>query len=391
MKARTYSIVLITMVLSACSSKHGFDSRVDEENYTDVNIQHSQQVEGNEPYRFWGSEQPDFLMGNDQSPNPISVSGDRLNILALSGGGANGAFGAGIINGLYDAGELPEYSIITGVSAGALIAPFVFVGGEHIHTLRDTMLQLNDREVLGKKNFLNTIFKDGITNGKSLIKLMEAIYSDDMIEQIAKQHRNGKRLFIGTTHFDSGKQVTWNLGEIAASKLPNRNQLIRQVLAASSSIPGVFPPQFINVEYKGKALEELHVDGGLTFQMFFDPANFNYSELSQSMGLTKNPTVHVIRNGTLTPNYTRVKDTGVDLLTRTVGKLTLEQTRGDLYRMLYMSELNDYDISFTYIDTSFRGHKQSKKMFDANYMLNLYNYGYRKATSHNLWQKDVPQ
>lgn len=270
MTTKKYSIVLLALVLSACSSKHALENRVTKENYTEVNLQHSEQFKGEEPYRFWGSEGPEFLLENQYQPTSITVNGERMNILALSGGGANGAFGAGVINGLYDAGKLPEYSIVTGVSAGALIAPFVFTGGADIHKLRDVMLGLDDRQVLGKKNLLNTLFKDAFTNGKSLYELMESTYSEEMIVKIAEQHRLGKRLFIGTTHFDSGKQITWNLGEIAASDLPNKSQLIHQVLAASASIPGVFPPQFINVEYEGEAFEELHVDGGLTFQMFFD-------------------------------------------------------------------------------------------------------------------------
>ncbi|MCL9773920.1 patatin-like phospholipase family protein [Vibrio methylphosphonaticus] len=390
MKNKCYSIIVMVLVLSACSSKHALDNRVNQENYKQVNIQHSEVFKGSEPYRFWGHEQPDFLLKSSYTPTSLMVPGDRLNILALSGGGANGAFGAGVINGLYDAGELPEYTLITGVSAGALIAPFVFTGGEDIHKLKDVMLSLDDREVLGKKNFLNTIFKDAFTNGKSLLELMENTYDYEMIDRIAEQHRLGKRLFIGTTHFDSGKQITWNIGEIAASELPNKQRLIHQILAASASIPGVFPPQFINVEYEGETLEELHVDGGLTFQMFFDPSNFDYGQISESMGLQEPPMVHVIRNGTLEPGYTRVKDKGVDLLTRSISNLTLQQTRGDMYRMLYMSEKNGYDIGFTYVDTSFKAHKKSKNMFDKDYMNNLYNYGYRKAQGQQLWVAEAP-
>jgi hypothetical protein len=390
MTTKKYSIVLLALVLSACSSQHALEDRVTKENYTEVNLQHSEQFKGEEPYRFWGHEGPEFLLENQYHPSSIAVSGERMNILALSGGGANGAFGAGVINGLYDAGKLPDYSIVTGVSAGALIAPFVFTGGEGIHKLRDVMLSLDDREVLGKKNFLNTIFKDAFTNGKSLFELMEATYGEDMIAKIAEQHRLGKRLFIGTTHFDSGKQITWNLGEIASSDLPNKAELIHQILTASASIPGVFPPQFINVEYEGEMLEELHVDGGLTFQMFFDPSNFDYGQLSEAMGLEQAPQVHVIRNGTLEPGYKQVKDKGMDLLSRSISNLTLQQTRGDMYRMLYMSERNGYDIAFTYVDTSFRAHKKGKKMFDAEYMNNLYNYGYRKAQGETLWVTEAP-
>ncbi|MFS1414913.1 phospholipase [Vibrio sp. 10N.286.49.C2] len=386
-----FGIVVLSVLLSACSTHHAFDERVTKENYQLVSVSGTEKLDLEEPVRFWGGEKPDFLTSDVAHSPVITVNGDRLNILALSGGGANGAFGAGVINGLYDAGELPDYSIITGISAGALIAPFVYTGGEDIHRLKDVMLGLNDDRVLGKKNFLNTLFKDAFTNGQSLLLLMQEIYDSAMIERMAERHRQGKRLFIGTTHFDSGQQSVWNIGQIADSNLENKADLIHQILAASSSIPGVFPPQFISVNYQGETLEELHVDGGLTYQMFFDPANYDYGQMSKAMGLKNKPQVHVIRNGTLKSSYQRVADKGVDLLTRSITSLTLQQTRGDMYRMLYMSKESDLDIDFTYVDPDFKAHKQSKKMFDAEYMVNLYNYGYRKAQGLNLWTKEVPQ
>ncbi len=264
--------VAMSLLVVACSSPHTLDVRVNKDNYKEVVVEEAQP--GQEPLRIWASEEPDFLYSSHDQTTPITVSGDQLNILALSGGGANGAFGAGILIGLEESGQLKDYSIVTGISAGALMAPFVFIGGDAFPKMKEVMLNINDKSVLGKKNFLNTLFKDAFTDGQNLYQFIAEAFPEPMIERIAQQHRSGKRLFIGSTHFDSGELVIWNVGAIANSDIPNKTELIYQVLAASASIPGVFPPQFIDVEYEGESFEELHVDGGLAAQVFFNPTDF---------------------------------------------------------------------------------------------------------------------
>ncbi|MEZ9147389.1 patatin-like phospholipase family protein, partial [Vibrio sp. 10N.286.52.C3] len=248
--------VALSLLVVACSSPHTLDVRVQKDNYKEVVVEEAISVK--EPLRMWASENPDFLYSPIDQTTPIKVSGEQLNILALSGGGANGAFGAGILIGLEESGQLKDYSIVTGISAGALIAPFVFIGGDAFPKMKEVMLNINDKSVLGKKNFLNTVFKDAFTDGKNLNQFIAQAFPEPMIEQIAARHRNGKRLFIGSTHFDSGELVIWNVGAIANSDMPDKSELIYKVLAASASIPGVFPPQFINVKYEGKSYEELH-------------------------------------------------------------------------------------------------------------------------------------
>ncbi|MDG2733238.1 patatin family protein, partial [Vibrio parahaemolyticus] len=215
-------------------------------------------------------------------------------------------------------------------------------------------------------------------------------YPEPMIEAMAQQHRNGKRLFIGSTHFDSGELVIWNIGAIANSDLADKSELIYKVLAASASIPGVFPPQFIDVEHDGETLEELHVDGGLAAQVFFNPSNFNYQQISDALGLEKAPQLDVIRNGALKAPYRPLKDKGLDLVSKSVSSLTLAQTRGDLYRMKYISEINDIEMQFTYIDQDFRYAKVTKDMFDHRYLLTIYEYGFKKATQGQLWVTELP-
>ncbi|EHU4916910.1 patatin-like phospholipase family protein [Vibrio vulnificus] len=379
--------VALSLLVAACSSPHTLDVRVSQTNYKDVEIANSTPKE---PLRMWANEAPDFLYSAHNKTTPIKVTGDQLNILALSGGGVNGAYGAGVLMGLQEKGELKDYGIITGISAGALIAPFVFTGGEAMPKMKEVMLNINDKNVLGKKNFLNTLFKDAFTDGKTLYDFIADAYPEPFIEAMAQQHRNGKRLFIGSTHFDSGELVIWNIGAIANSDLANKSELIYKVLAASASIPGVFPPQFIEVEHEGETLEELHVDGGLAAQVFFNPSNFNYHQISDALGLEKAPQLDVIRNGVLKAPYRPLKDKGFDLVSKSVESLTLAQTRGDLYRMKYISENNDIEMQFTYIDQDFGYAKVTKDMFDPHYLLTIYEYGFKKATQGHLWVTELP-
>lgn len=378
--------MLLSMLISACSSPHSLEQRVQQNNYQQASVAPTNGDKNHqEPFRFWGDEDPQFLFDPENNVSALRTDADALNILVLSGGGANGAFGAGVLNGLHDAGTLPDFTIITGVSAGALIAPFVYTGNENIADLKALMLGLNDKDFVGKKNLLNVLFKDSVSNGKGLYKIIEDTYDQEMIDKMALAQQSGKRLFIGTTHLDSGRQIVWNLGAIANSNLANKKALIHQILTASASIPAVFPPQFIEVDVAGETREELHVDGGLSAQMFMDPSGYDYNEISETLGYTVPPQIFVVRNGALYVPYKVVQDKGVDLMSRSLESLTIMQSRGDLYRMLYISEVNNFDLRFTFVDRDFTAPKNKNVMFDQAHMQALFDYGYQKAITQQLW------
>ncbi|WP_153912347.1 patatin-like phospholipase family protein [Shewanella sp. TC10] len=390
MKIKQKMALLMLTILMGCSTTHTLDIRVPEKGYEQAMVADNSAINATEPLRFWAGEQTDFLYSELDKTTPLTVEGDALNILVLSGGGAKGAFGAGVVNGLYERDELEQYTIVTGVSAGALIAPFAFLGGDEIPRLKQVMLGISDKEVIGKRNFLNTLFKDGFSNGDNMLEFIAHVYNPEMIEQIAKQHQAGRRLFIGTTQFDSGRLSIWNIGQIANSDIENKQALIHQIIAASSSIPGVFPPQFIQVNYQGEQYEELHVDGGLSAQMFFEPTKTDYNQISKALGLSQQPYIHVIRNGMFNMPYEATPDKGMALLTRSIKSLTVLQSRGDLYKMLYDSELQQIDLHFTYVDDEFTAPSKTKAMFDLEYMKTLYQYGFDKVANDTVWSQELP-
>lgn len=381
-------VITLSLLVVACSSKHSIDQRTTENNYQQATITNDN-YQG-EPIRFWASQQPDFLFDPSNNTSPIVTHQDQLSILALSGGGANGAFGAGILVGLYETEQLPDYSIITGISAGGLLAPFVFIGADELERLPSVMLNLNDEALIGNKNFLKALIKDAFSEQEQMLSFIQQTYPETMIDKIAAQHRNGKRLFIGTTHLDSGELVVWNIGAIANSDLPQRVNLIHQVIAATAAIPGVFPPQFFEVYDNNQQFEEMHVDGGLAAQVFFNPANYDFNQLSNFLGLKRPPRLDVIRNGVLKAPYQAVEDKGIPLITKSLSSLTTLQVRGDIYRMKYLSKIENIDMQFAYIDKGFAVQKESKNMFDSHYMKAIYQYGYDKVLNKQVWQTELP-
>ncbi|UJF17606.1 patatin-like phospholipase family protein [Vibrio sp. SS-MA-C1-2] len=391
-------LVLMSVFLIGCSSHQLKHPQVNEENYQIVSIDKREQHYDlyNEPYRFWGDMRPVHL--NDENlalfrqsnkAGTFKVFGENLNILVLSGGGERGAYGIGILNGLYDTGELPEFSIITGVSAGALIAPFAYIGDkESLLRVKTVILSLNDKEDFNKRSIFWPIRNNAMTVGDKFFSRIESIYDKVLIEKLAVEYNKGRRLLIGTTHFESGRQMVWNLGRIAASDLPNKEHLIHQVLAASASIPGVFPPQLITVyDKQGNPFQEMHFDGGLAAQLFFNPFGLNQEKISKMFGLDTTPNMYIVRNGYLQAEFKQVKPDILPIAARSLDSLIYAQTKGDLYHELYISACNHIYSHLTYIGNDFTVEADQNMFFDPVYMEKLYDYGYQRVLDNNVWTR----
>src|SRR5258707_2405703 len=183
-----------------------------------------------------------------------------IDILALSGGGAEGAFGAGLLVGWTEAGNRPEFSMISGTSSGALIAPFAFLGASHDPTLKG-LFTGGFAETLLHVDGLNAIFGSGVFKTEPLKLLIAHYVDEDLLQLVASQHRLGRRLFIVTTNIDGQRTAVWNMGAIAASDYSGRLQLFRDILVASASAPGLFAPAYIEVQAGNARFQEMHVDG----------------------------------------------------------------------------------------------------------------------------------
>jgi hypothetical protein len=195
---------------------------------------------------------------------------DKLNILALSGGGAGGAFGAGALVGLTRAGKRPRFQITTGVSTGALIAPFAFLGPDWDDRLEDAFTGGHSADLLSVRGFTAGL-GSGLYRGDPLAALVGRFMGPDLIEAVAREHEGGRRLFVATTNLDTQSPIIWDMGAIAARGGPDAMKLFVDVLIASASLPGLFPPRMIEVEADGQRYEEMHLDGGICAPLFIAP------------------------------------------------------------------------------------------------------------------------
>ena len=208
--------------------------------------------------------------------------------LALSGGGANGAFGAGFLNGWSSTGSRPTFKVVTGVSTGALMAPFAFLGQPGDAALHEFYTTTASRDIFALGEFLDIIsrvlFGEGIADTSPLVSLLERHVDEALLQQVALAHKSGRRLYIGTVDLDSQRFIIWNMGLIATSGQPDALQLFRKVMLASASIPIAFAPVFFDVEAGGRRYDEMHVDGAVAANVFYNGGLFSSRELRLQCG-----------------------------------------------------------------------------------------------------------
>ena len=219
--------------------------------------------------------------------------------LALSGGGANGAFGAGFLNGWTKSGQRPVFKIITGVSTGALTAPFAFLGPEYDDALRQFFTTTSSRNIFVMLSIVPQLLGgESLADTGPLQALIEEHVTADFLGKIAQAHAAGRRLYLGTADLDSQGFVIWNMGLIAASGHPQALNLFRAIMLASASVPVAFPPVFFEVEAGGRRYDEMHVDGGVGARVFYTGALFSFPEVRSSVGRgSGREDIYVIHNG----------------------------------------------------------------------------------------------
>jgi hypothetical protein len=221
--------------------------------------------------------------------------------LVLSGGGAHGAFAAGVLSGWSEARSRPEFDVVTGVSAGAIIAPFAFLGPAYDDRLAVIYTTIGDHEVFRFRPLAGILWADSLADPTPLRNRIAAEVTPDLLDRIAAEHRKGRRLYVATTDLDTKRQVVWDLGAIAAGGAADRRTLFRDVILASCSVPAVFPPVPIDVGIDGRRHTELHVDGVVSATAFLPPAALGVGPLGATDPAAERTEVYVIVSGPLSP------------------------------------------------------------------------------------------
>jgi len=309
--------------------------------------------------------------------------------LSISGGGDNGAFAAGVLAGWTASGTRPEFRVVTGISAGALIAPFAFLGPAYDEVIRKVATSLRPGLVFRARNRLMGLLSDGMASSAPIRQLVAHYVTPELLADIAREHAKGRALEIATTDLDAGRQVTWDMGAIAARGTPEALELFRNIMIASMSIPGAVSPVMIDVEAGGKHYQEMHVDGGVITQLFAYPSHA-IAELEKATGAPLNRPVHlfVIRNGRLDPEWSATSRRTLNIGGRAISALIQAEGVGDVYRIYRTAHEDRVDFNLAYIGRDFPPTKH--EMFETAYMQRLFDYGFQAARQGHLWRKAPP-
>ncbi len=276
--------------------------------------------------RHWGDETASDIAISDQESKGASKSlkrsksGRSLSFLAISGGAENGAFAAGVLTGWGDAGNRPEFDLVTGVSSGALIAPFVFLGRERDPQLRELFTKYGRKDIF-TSNISGLLQGAALVDNSPLARLIEKYVDREFIREIAKERSKGRVLLVGTTNLDAQRPVLWDMGRIAASDSPEAVDLFRKVLLASTTLPGAFAPVRIKVRVGGQDYDELHVDGGVTRQVFVDASTLRLVSGRPVRRAISGARLFIIRNGRIDPQWEPVNTDVLSVTQRSLSTL----------------------------------------------------------------------
>ena len=310
--------------------------------------------------------------------------------LALSGGGANGAFGAGFLNGWSSTGTRPVFKIVTGVSTGALMAPFAFLGAEFDPALRQFYTTTSTRDIFVLGSILRQLLSgEALADTGPLAALIERHVDADFLRRIAEAHQRGRRLYVGTADLDARRFVVWNMGLIATGGDKKALDLFRKVMLASASIPVAFPPVYFQVEADGQRYDEMHVDGGVGARVFLDGGLFRFAAAQRRGGQGAGfEDIYVIHNGQLIPLPDPIRRSLSAIAMRTIDASGRAAVLGDLFRIYGHAQQENAGFHWVTIpnDVSMDG----DEVFDPVKMKQLYEVGYRAATAADPWDSRPP-
>lgn len=306
---------------------------------------------------------------------------DEINILVISGGGANGAYSAGVLCGWSDTGKRPQFDIVTGVSTGALIAPAAFLGSGYDGIIEKIYTNVSDADIM-KLDMINFFFegRPSLLDTRPLRKVLSKAVTMDVLKAVARSHAEGRRLYVATTNLDARRMVVWDMGAIASAQTPEALELFRDVMLASAAIPIAFPPVMFTVEADGSFYDEMHVDGSVATQMFGSLLIVGYEEVKE-----KQTNVYAIRNGKMADVPREVKLKISDIAGAAFATMLTWQSYSDIFRFATLAKYQGVSFYFACIPYNFN--ESRKGEFDLEYMRRLFYRGYKAATSGNPWTK----
>ena len=349
------------------------------------------QLPGFENIRFWGDVLADDQVARTElalddirnNRTADTDSPEEIAILALSGGGGHGAFGAGLLNGWSEHGDRPEFRVVTGVSTGAIIAPLAFLGPAYDDTLRAAYTEIGPGDIYTPAILSNLVSGPALASAEPLTALIRSYTDEDLLAQVAREHARGRRLLVATTDIDTGRPVIWDMGAIASQGGPGALELFRRIMLASAAIPGMFPPVEIEVAVNGVNYRELHIDGGATTQVFAYQPQIELGQILQDAGIEAELSLFIIRNGRQNPPYEAVEPVWYRIMERSLDVLLTHQGNADIARLYWMSQRDGLTFNLAMIPDDFPCHPDNQ--FETGYMTALYAFGYDAGRNGYQW------
>ncbi|MGY8662907.1 patatin-like phospholipase family protein [Bradyrhizobium sp. UFLA05-109] len=305
--------------------------------------------------------------------------------LALSGGGADGAYGVGVLNGWTSAGTRPVFSVVSGVSTGGLIAPFAFLGPQYDDTLRELYTSGIAESLLNDPSIMRVLFGSGLFGNTRLRELVARYVGPEILAQVAREHAKGRKLLVVTTDLDTQRTAVWDMGKIAALGTPEALKLFRDVMAASASIPLVFPPILIEAEGQGRHFQEMHVDGGVTAPVLTLPEDLLFHGRLPGNSRVN---IYILVNKKIERTFELVPNGTIEVASRSLSSITQSQTRSVIFSTYDFARRNHLGFHLSYIERDYPS--PPSQGFDTAYMRALYQYGYEKAAAGRAWSSTLP-
>ncbi|MBS7540474.1 patatin-like phospholipase family protein [Ancylobacter lacus] len=308
------------------------------------------------------------------------------NILAISGGGQDGAYGAGLLNGWTKSGKRPEFAIVTGVSTGALTAPFAFLGPNYDEKLRKVYTETTADDIISGNPIVG-LFSEGIFRTDPLREMVARYCDEQMLAEIAREHRRGRRLYVLTTNLDAQRPVLWNMGAIADSGNPRALDLFRSVLVGSASIPGAFAPMMIPATHDGHSFEEMHVDGATTMQVLTVPTKVA-AAAGDLFNKGRSRSFYVLLNKKFVPEFDLTPRSTLRIAVRGFDTLMKADTFGTVLDAYNFSNKFRYRFQLGFIPADFA--EKPDSVFDKTYMNALFKVGYEAGLKGGGWYSEPP-
>jgi predicted acylesterase/phospholipase RssA len=278
------------------------------------------------------------------------------------------------LNGWSETGRRPEFDVVTGVSTGALMAPFAFLGSSEDEELRRIYTGYGEEDLLRSRG-PGGFFADALSSSAPMRGLIARHLPDATLARIAQAHDDGRRLFVVTSNLDTGRAVVWNMGAVAVA---GQGDLFRAVTLASASIPGVFPP----VTLRFPEGRETHVDGGVNMQLLAVP-EAAFANLGRVGGRGR---LFVLVNNTLDAPPAPVPRRTLPIMQGTFTTMVRAQAAGSVASARRYAARTGMDFALATIRSDFGVPWDPSNRFDPAYMTALHAYGRAHARAGTAWQ-----